>query len=202
MIWRKNPVTFKRKGEQGYLSFMKKFNLLVTIVCFLLAAGLFLIGISIYETKANVLTIVGALFVIPAARFMTVWILFLPHKSVTEEEYNKVFKAMKAGNLLYADVLFTSTEKAYAASFVVVTGDKILAYAEKNVNKLEEYLKDILKRRAFAIKATCTDDKGKFMNFLKSADAYGEKVYESAEEKEADELERKRLCEVLESFMA
>ncbi|MCR4992317.1 MAG: hypothetical protein K6A45_04670 [Lachnospiraceae bacterium] len=181
---------------------MKKFNLLVTIVCFLLAAGLFLIGISIYETKANVLTIVGALFVIPAARFMTVWILFLPHKSVTEEEYNKVFKAMKAGNLLYADVLFTSTEKAYAASFVVVTGDKIFAYAEKNVNKLEEYLKDILKRRAFAIKATCTDDKGKFMNFLKSADAYGEKVYESAEEKEADELERKRLCEVLESFMA
>ncbi len=195
-------MTFKRKGEQGYLSFMKKFNLLVTIVCFLLAAGLFLIGISIYETKANVLTIVGALFVIPAARFMTVWILFLPHKSVTEEEYNKVFKAMKAGNLLYADVLFTSTEKAYAASFVVVTGDKIFAYAEKNVNKLEEYLKDILKRRAFAIKATCTDDKGKFMNFLKSADAYGEKVYESAEEKEADELERKRLCEVLESFMA
>ena len=195
-------MTFKRKGEQGYLSFMKKFNLLVTIVCFLLAAGLFLIGISIYETKANVLTIVGALFVIPAARFMTVWILFLPHKSVTEEEYNKVFKAMKAGNLLYADVLFTSTEKAYAASFVVVTGDKIFAYAEKNVNKLEEYLKDILKRRAFAIKATCTDDKGKFMNFLKSADAYGEKTYESAEEKEADELERKRLCEVLESFMA
>lgn len=195
-------MTFKRKGEQGYLSFMKKFNLLVTIVCFLLAAGLFLIGISIYETKANVLTIVGALFVIPAARFMTVWILFLPHKSVTEEEYNKVFKAMKAGNLLYADVLFTSTEKAYAASFVVVTGDKIFAYAKKNVNKLEEYLKDILKRRAFAIKATCTDDKGKFMNFLKSADAYGEKVYESAEEKEADELERKRLCEVLESFMA
>ena len=195
-------MTFKRKGEQGYLSFMKKFNLLVTIVCFLLAAGLFLIGISIYETKANVLTIVGALFVIPAARFMTVWILFLPHKSVTEEEYNKVFKAMKTGNLLYADVLFTSTEKAYAASFVVVTGDKIFAYAEKNVNKLEEYLKDILKRRAFAIKATCTDDKGKFMNFLKSADAYGEKTYESAEEKEADELERKRLCEVLESFMA
>ena len=195
-------MTFKRKGEQGYLSFMKKFNLLVTIVCFLLAAGLFLIGISIYETKANVLTIVGALFVIPAARFMTVWILFLPHKSVTEEEYNKVFKAMKAGNLLYADVLFTSTEKAYAASFVVVTGDKIFAYAEKNVNKLEEYLKDILKRRAFAIKATCTDDKGKFMNFLKSADAYGEKAYESVEEKEADELERKRLCEVLESFMA
>lgn len=110
-------MNFKRKGEQGYISFMKKFNLLVTVVCFLLAAGLFLIGISIYETKANVLTIVGALFVIPAARFMTVWILFLPHKSVTEEEYDKVFKSMKAGNLLYADVLFTSTEKAYGVSF-------------------------------------------------------------------------------------
>ena len=192
-------MTFKRKGEQGYISFMKKFNLLVTVVCFLLAAGLFLIGISIYETKANVFTIVGALFVIPAARFMTVWILFMPHKSVTEEEYNKVFKAMKAGNLLYTDVLFTSTERAYGVSFLVVTGDKIFALAEKNANKFEDYLKDILKRRAFAVKATCTDDKGKFMNFLKSADAYGEKVYDSAK---ADELERKRLCEVLESFMA
>ena len=195
-------MDFKRKGEQGYISFMKKFNLLVTVVCFLLAAGLFLIGISIYETKANVLTIVGALFVIPAARFMTVWILFLPHKSVTEEEYDKVFKSMKAGNLLYADVLFTSTEKAYGVSFLVVTGDKIFALAEKNVNKLEDYLKDILKRRAFAIKATCTDDKAKFMNFLKSADAYGEKTYADDAAKEADNLERNRLREVLESFMA
>ena len=161
-----------------------------------------MIGISIYETKANVLTIVGALFVIPAARFMTVWILFLPHKSVTEEEYDKVFKSMKAGNLLYADVLFTSTEKAYGVSFLVVTGDKIFALTEKNVNKLEDYLKDIIKRRAFAFKISCTDDKAKFMNFLKSADAYGEKIYADDAEKEADKLERNRLREVLESFMA
>ena len=195
-------MTFKKKGEQGYISFMKKFNLLITAVCFLFAAGLFLIGISIYESKANVFTIIGALFVIPAARFMTVWFLFLPHKSVTKEDYDKVFGAMKAGNLLYADVLLTSTEKAYGIPYLVVTGDKIFAYSVKDVSKLEEYLKDILKRRAFAYKATCTDDKGKFMSFLKSADAYGEKVYNDAKEKEAEELERNRLREVLESFMA
>lgn len=195
-------MTFKKKGEQGYINFMKKFNLLITVVCFLLATGLFLIGISIYESKANVFTIIGALFVIPAARFMTVWILFLPYKSVSKEDYDKVFAAMKAGNLLYADVLLTSTEKAYGASYLVVTGDKIFVYSVKNFNKLEDYLKDILKRRAFAYKVTCTDDNGKFMNFLKSADAYGEKAYNDAKEKEADELERKRLCEVLESFMA
>lgn len=195
-------MNFKRKGEQGYISFMKSFNLLVAIVMFVLAAVLFIVGLSIYETKANVFTIVGALFVIPAARFMTVFFLFLPYKSVSKEKYDKVFSLMKAGNLLYADVLLTSTERAYGISFMVLTSDKILVYAAKNVNKLQDYLADIMKRRAFAMKVTCTDDEGKFMNFLKSADSYGEKVYEDDDEKEAVNIERKRLCEVLESFMA
>ena len=114
-------MSFKRKGEQGYIGFMKSFNLLVSFVLFVIAAVIFIIGMSIYDTKGNILTIVGALFIIPMARFLTVFFLFLPFKSVPKETYDKAFSQMKQGNLLYADVIFTSTEKAYGASLLVVT---------------------------------------------------------------------------------
>ena len=194
-------MSFKRKGEQGYIGFMKSFNLLVSFVLFVIAAVIFIIGMSIYDTKGNILTIVGALFIIPMARFLTVFFLFLPFKSVPKETYDKAFSQMKQGNLLYADVIFTSTEKAYGASLLVVTSDKIFAYATKNCNKLQEYLTDMLKRRALAYKLTCTDDEGKFFNLLKGADSYAEKTYADNEEKESAEKERDRLREVLESFM-
>ena len=78
---------------------------------------------------------------------------------------------------------------------------KIFVYAIKNVNKLQDYLADIVKRRAFEYKVSCTDDEGKFFNYLKSADSYAEKTYSDDEEREAAEKERGRLREVLESFM-
>ena len=195
-------MNFKRKGEQGYIKFMKSFNLLVAIVLFVIAAILFIVGLSIYDTKGNILTIIGAIFIIPMARFLTVWFLFLPYKSVTRQEYDKIFALMKQGNLLYADVLLTSTEKAYCASYLVITSDKIFVFASKNSQKLQEYLADIIKRRAFAMKVSCTDDEAKFQNFLKSADSYAEQKFDDKEEKESAEKERARLCEVLESFMA
>ena len=194
-------MNFKRKGEQGYISFMKGFNLLVAVVLFVIAAVLFCIGLAVYETKGNLLTIIGALFIIPMARFITVWILFLPFRSVSKERFDKVFSMMKQGNLLYTDVILTSTEKAYGADFVVVTGDKIFAFSKKQVGKLQDYLADIVKRRAFAYKVTCTDDEGKFFNLLKGADSFDERTYDDEDEKKAVKLERERLCEVLESFM-
>lgn len=195
-------MSFKRKGEQGYLSFMKSFNLLVSFVLFVIAAVIFIIGMSIYDSKGNILTIIGALFIIPMARFLTVFIMFLPFKPVNKETYDRAFSQMKPGNLLYADVVFTSAERAYGAPLMVITSDKIFVYTLKNCSKFQDYLADILKRRAFAYKATCTDDEGKFFNLLKSADSYGEKTYSDKEEKESAEKERDRLREVLESFMA
>ena len=198
-------MNFKKKGEQGYIAFMKFFNILVTIVMFVIAAVLFCIGLAIYDSKGNIMTIIGALFVIPAARFMTVWILFLPFKSVSEEQYKKVFENVKQGNLLYADSVITSVERAYCASFMTVTSDKILVLTtckKYKPEKFQEYLADIMKRRALAYKVTCTDDEGKYLNMLKSSDSYAEKKYDDEDEKQAAEEERKRLCEILESFMA
>jgi len=195
---------FKRKGEQGYISFMKTFNLMVAAVLFVIAAVIFCIGLAVYDSKGNVLTIIGAVFVIPAARFITVWILFLPFKSVSQELFDRTYKAMKGGNILYCDVLLTSTERAYCASFIVITSDKVLVYStgkKYKIEKFQEYLDDIIKRKAFDYKVTCTDDESKFMSLLKAADSFSQKTFENDEEKKYAESERSRLTEVLESYM-
>lgn len=199
----KEKRRFKVKGEPGYISFSKMFNLMITFVLALFCAGLLIPGFLAFESKLNICVIVGILFVIPAARFFTVWVLFMPFKSVTQEKADEMMKLMKGGNLLYSDVIITSTEKAYFLPFVVITGDKILAFysGKEKLYKVQEYFADVVKRRGFDYKTTVTDDEAKFKSLLRAADSFSELQYESQEDKEQYEAERARLCENLEAMI-
>lgn len=194
---------FRQKGEPGYIAFMKKFNLLITLVLFALAIGIFITGLLIFESKANICSIIGALFIIPAARYMTVWILFLPYKSVTDEEFKEIYGLMKGGNILYADVLVTSTEKAYCMPFLVITGNKVFAFAKGNAKlyKVQDYMADTIRRRGCDFKVMVTDDIAKFRSLLRSADSAGELVFNDDEQRENFDRERAELCQIIESIM-
>ncbi len=194
---------YKMKGEFGYIDFMKKFNFLLTLILFIIAAGLFIIGLCVFDSKANLLTIIGALFVIPAARYTTVWILFMQHKSGTEEQYEKALGLLKPGNLLYSDALITSTEKAYNLQFAVITGDKILALynGKEKLYKVQEYVASIFQRKGFDYKVTVTDEEAKFFSLLKASDSAADMVFADDEERERYESDRREICTTLESYM-
>lgn len=195
--------SFKLKGEFGYINFMKKFNFLLTLILFAIAAGLFIIGLCVFESKANILTIIGALFVIPAARYMTVWLLFMQHKSGTPEQYEKAIGLLKQGNLLYSDALITSTEKAYNLQFVVITGDKILALynGREKLYKVQEYVSSLFTRKGFDYKVTVTDEEAKFFSLMKASDAAADMTFADDEEKERHESDRREICSTLETYM-
>ncbi|MCQ2495039.1 MAG: hypothetical protein MJ131_00440 [Lachnospiraceae bacterium] len=200
----KRRFNIVRKGEFGYISFMKKLNLVISLVLFLFAGGIFVSGLFLFESKANICTIIGALFVIPAARYMTVWILFMPHKSVSTEQFEKTYGLMKGGNILYCDVLITSPEKAYFLPFIAITGDKVIALmaGKDKLYKVQDYFGGFIRRRGFDdFKVTVTDDEAKFQSLLRAADSAAEIRFADDEEREAFDRERIELCGAIDSIM-
>ena len=48
----------KEKGEFGYLKYKRSFNLLLTIIAFLIIAAVFVTGLIIFKSRNNYMTLV------------------------------------------------------------------------------------------------------------------------------------------------
>ncbi len=195
----------KSKGEAGYIAYLKKTELIISLVIFAAAAGIFVLGLALNKwQKGNIFTIVAALLIIPMARFLTQYIMLLPFRSVSPEDAAEVEKEAKGGSIIYTDNVLTSTERAMQLSFIVITSNKVLCYTgreKEDVSKCRDYLAGLLVRRGFDFKVTVTGDKKAFFNLLKSSDSAAAKEFSDDEEKRAFDDERDALCKALESVM-
>lgn len=197
-------IGYRAKGEAGYITFKKRFELFMTLSILVVAAIIFIVGIIITKGKGSLFTIIACLFVIPMARFATTFILFCPFKSVTQEKADEVAKYAKAGSIIYADVILTSEKNAMSLDFAVITSDKVIGVVgrEKENNlDIRNYLQDIYKRRGYDYKVTIAEDYTKFYSLLKGSDTPADIKFANDEEKEAYEKERAEVCGVLESLM-
>ena len=193
------------KGEPGYIAYKKKVELLFSVTLFLIAAGLFILGLALNNwEKGNIFTIIAALFIIPMARFLTQFILLFPFKSVSEEELNEVTKTAKPGSIIYADNVIASTEKAMQLSFIVITSNKLLCYTgreKEDASKVQGYLNDLMTRRGHDWRATVTGDKAKFLSLLRNSDTASGQQPASDGESDRLESEMTAMRKELESVM-
>ncbi len=192
----------KYKGEAGYISFQKNLNLILTLILFGLAAGIFLTGYIINDyNKGNIFTIFAAIMVIPAAKFTVSVVLFSGFKSIDTEKYNELVGLCKPGCDVYADMVIASTEKAMGLDFMVVTGDKIFGFCSRkkdNPLDIQQYLSQLIQRKGHEMSVTVTNDEKRFKNFLKSSNGVDDISYESDEDKEYYLEERKKIMEIIE----
>lgn len=193
---------YRNKGEQGYIRFQKCMNLTFTITLFAIVAIIFFVGYFVNNRNSgNLFTVIAALFVIPAAKFMVSCILFHSFNSVDETEYNEMKKLSKPGSAFYAELAIASTEKAYSLDYMVVTSDKVFGLARRkkdNPLDIRNYLQDIVSKKSDEMTVVITDETKKFENFLKSSTGPDEVKYETPEDKEYYENEYQRVIEALE----
>ena len=131
----KRRMSMKRnninKMEYGYIR-QKKRTLLLQM-CGILGIGVlvFLVGLLLNKGElANIFTVVSILFVLPAARYLTVWILIFPYHSPKREEYEKLSALAKEHGLLLSDLVFTSSERAMHLDYMVLAGGQAYCYVE------------------------------------------------------------------------
>lgn len=166
----KKERTVPGKGSRGYINRIKKLAVLIAIGSFALAALLFVLGLILFESKLNILSIFAALIIIPFAGAVTRFVLFRKYSSVSEEDENKVFEATPAGSTTLADLVMTSPEHALGFAFMVVTDNEIAGLRAKGEKlstvKLYEYLRDLVKKKGFEFEVEVLDDMDKFIDHI------------------------------------
>lgn len=195
-MFMKRRMSMKRnninKMEYGYIR-QKKRTLLLQM-CGILGIGVlvFLVGLLLNKGElANIFTVVSILFVLPAARYLTVWILIFPYHSPKREEYEKLSALAKEHGLLLSDLVFTSSERAMHLDYMVLAGGQAYCYvetefspgrqdAEKDKNQekrqkttkllqtTERYLNDHFAKEKFSIKAKIWEDYAAFEKAVRS----------------------------------
>lgn len=136
-----------KKGEYGYIGFQKKKVLIITILLFLIALGIYFFGLKTYGNNKNLFTIIAVLGLLPACKSFVSLIMFFKAKSVSEDTYKKISSVCNAEEGLY-ELEMTSEKKSFSISHLYIANNLILGYSENekiDVNEWEEFVTQILK---------------------------------------------------------
>lgn len=174
-----------KKGEHGYIKYRKKVQFLKSLVMFLIAAAIFILGLALNDwEKSNVFTIFAVLCVLPAAKQLVGFIVLVPYHSVADEVYNRVTKQIDTSKKLYTDLVITSPEKVMNLSFLAISGNQVIGLVGREQEKqdyMEKYLRECFKNQKLPVKATVLKDETKFIQRVN----HGNETQLQEEEQEA-----------------
>lgn len=117
------------KGSYGYIEYQKKFTVIRTVAYF--AISLMVYGIGIYSTGSskNLLTIVAVLGCLPSCKSAINMIMFFTAKGCSKEAWEKISTYDDKLTGFY-DMYFTSYQKNFPISHMVLKGNVVCAYTE------------------------------------------------------------------------
>ena len=134
------------KGEQGYLNYKKKYEIIRTLIYFALVAAVFFLGYSQTHTRKNVLTVVAVVGCLPACKALVGVITRFPYKSVAKNISEDIRKRAPLITSIF-DTVLTSTEKFMPVECFVISGHTIFGYAPDEKTDLKytaDFIKEIL----------------------------------------------------------
>ncbi len=146
----KKIIKSAEKGTFGYLKTKRNHVMIATIITFAISLSLFTAGIITTGSEKNLLTIVAVLGMLPASKSLVSLIMYLKASCCSDAAQKAV--AAAEGNLIgMYDLYFTTYQKNYPVSHMVVEGKNICGFAEKSfdTNACEEHLETILKQSGY-----------------------------------------------------
>lgn len=140
-------TTEQVKGTRNYMDTQKKYELLRTLIYFAIPISLFVAGVVQTGDRANLLSIVAVLGLLPASKSLVSAIMFLRYHSLSDKAAGEI--AGHSGDLkgLY-DCVFTSYKKNFEVGYLAVRGKTVCGYSEDTgfaENEFYEHLDSHLK---------------------------------------------------------
>lgn len=139
------------KGCFGYIENRKKVSVIRTVLFFALSLAIYGMGIYSTGSNKNLLTIVAVLGLLPSCKSAVNAVMFLKAKgcSMQAQERISAYHDKLTG---FYDMYFTSYQKNFPISHMVVKGNVICAYTESekcDVRAGEEHLEQLLKQDGY-----------------------------------------------------
>ena len=150
-------MKLKTKGEWGYIDYQRKRVLLITLVLYVCAIGLYLLGYLTLHTNKSIWSILAILAVLPASKSMVNLIMFLRFRSLAAQDFNKYRDACKDAPALY-EAPFTTYEKTFFVDALMCRNNTVtVCYLgkpgksghENDIKKLTDHLANVLSNDGF-----------------------------------------------------
>lgn len=129
-------------GEKNYIKTQTKYEVARTVLYFAISLSLFISGWVTTGERTNLLTIVAILGCLPASKSMVDMIMYLRYRSCSEEAATQIEEHVGSLDALY-DLVFTSYQKNFVVSHLVVKGNTICGYTESASFPEQEFNKHL-----------------------------------------------------------
>ena len=110
------------KGEWGYIRSQRIRVLIMTVILYICALGLYLIGYCTLHTRKSLWTIFAILSVLPASKSLVNLIMFMRFKSLTAEIHDRIHSCAGQLAIIY-ELPFTTYEKTYFVDAIACAGN-------------------------------------------------------------------------------
>ncbi len=144
----------KTKGEWGYINYQRKRVLLITLVLYVCAVGMYLLGYFTLHTNKSIWSILAILAVLPASKSMVNLIMFLRFKSLDKGDHDEYTRANKDAPALY-EAPFTTYEKTFFTDSIICMNKAVtVCYLgspsknvshDKDIKMLSDHIINVLK---------------------------------------------------------
>lgn len=158
------------KGTFGYIKSQRNFEIIKTLILFIMAFGLYLIGYITLKTNKSLWSIFAVLAMLPACKSLVGVIMLARFKSLVRDDYDFFIKS--AGNIscLYENVI-TTEKKSFFLPCIACENNTIITYCERKDTRdnkeLHEHLVYVLKNAGFKnVTVKIFDNKEQFINRL------------------------------------
>lgn len=133
------------KGSYGYFNQKRRWEILKTILMFAVSFSLFFAGYNVTGKKANILTIVAVLGMLPASKSAVSMIMYLRYHGCSSQLHEKLTKEFGDfdGILHSYDLVFTTYKINYQVPSVVVKNGNVCGICQKKETELNELNKHI-----------------------------------------------------------
>ena len=142
----------KYKGEFGYIEYRKKLGILRTGIFFLVVLILFVLGLIIFKSQKNFLSIIAALLCLPTGWSAVNLIMFIRYKGCSESAYSEI-EEHKGQLLIHYDHIITSYDKNFPVAASTVLDKNIICfneYADYDASDLEAHIKKMLAQNGYS----------------------------------------------------
>ncbi|MGI5988933.1 MAG: hypothetical protein ACOX78_01530 [Lachnospiraceae bacterium] len=154
------------KGESGYLKERQKRAWFYVFLFAVIIAALLIIGILIWGSNQNILTVAAIVMVLPAARFGVNLIMLAPKKPSSEEIIAQTDKTAPDLMRLY-DLVIGTTKKPVGTEAVVISDSAVCIYEtmkDMDVDFLTKQVSNFLHGDSIFVNVNVYTEKSTFMN--------------------------------------
>ncbi len=174
------------KGEWCYINYQRKRVLLITLVLYVCAIGIYLVGYLSLNTTKNLFTIIAVLGILPASKSMVNLIMFLRFRSLPEDIYKDYTDETGDGMCIIFETPFTTYEKTYFVEAIACRNKTVICScpgAKSDIQKLTGHLAGVLKNDGYKdVTVKVFDDRDEFrkrlagLSELKESDSRADKA--------------------------